>query len=178
MTPFGPKDVISGFNELDIATIFRWKSIASINKFPPIQIFTKWKARSLQFLLHYTFVSPKALPSASFISISFLLKPGGQLHLCNGERLAWLLKLITWIFFLRYYFLPSEVLLSSCIQIYLNWRGIEINRILLPRRAEQRKPHLKGIYTIQGLERNLTDLIFLVSLWDGCYCKMPVCVDK
>lgn len=23
ITPFGPKDVISGFNELDIATIFR-----------------------------------------------------------------------------------------------------------------------------------------------------------
>lgn len=92
MTPFGPKDVISGFNELDIATIFRWKSIASINKFLPIQIFTKWKAPSLQFLLHYTFVSPKAVPFAFFITISFLLKPWGQRCLCNGMRLSYLQK--------------------------------------------------------------------------------------
>lgn len=71
MTPFGPKDVISGINELDIATIFRWKSIASLNKFPPIQISTKWKALNRQFLLHYAFVSPKAVPFAFLISILF-----------------------------------------------------------------------------------------------------------
>ena len=88
ITPFGPKDVISGFNELDIATIFRWKSMASINKFPPTQIFTKWKPPSLQFLLHYSFVSPKAVLFAFFISISLLLKPRGQLCLCNGMRLS------------------------------------------------------------------------------------------
>lgn len=41
MTLFSPKDVILGFNELDIATIFRQKSIASINKFAQLQIFTK-----------------------------------------------------------------------------------------------------------------------------------------
>lgn len=43
---------------------------------------------SLQFLLHYTFVSPKAVPFAFFISISFLLQPSGQLCLCNGMRLS------------------------------------------------------------------------------------------
>ena len=62
--------------------------MASINKFPPTQIFTKWKPPSLQFLLHYSFVSPKAVLFVFFISISFLLKPRGQLCLCNGMRLS------------------------------------------------------------------------------------------
>lgn len=146
MTPLGPKDVISGFNEFDIATIFRWKSIASINKFPPTQIFTKWKAPSLQFLLHYTFLSPKALPSTSFITISFLLKPGGQTHLCNGKRLCCLRKLIIWIFVLRYFFFTKwNFTFITYTQIHLNWRSIEINPILLPRKPEQRKYHLKDI---------------------------------
>lgn len=145
MTPLGPKDVISGFNEFDIATIFRWKSIASINKFPPTQIFTKWKAPSLQFLLHYTFVSPKALPATSFITISFLLKPGGQTHLCNGKRLCCLQKLIIWIFFLQYFFTKWNFTFITYTQIHLSWRSSEINPILLPRKPEHRKHHLKDM---------------------------------
>lgn len=146
MTPLGPKDVISGFNEFDIATIFRWKSIASINKFPPTQIFTKWKAPSLQFLLHYTFVSPKALPSASFITISFLLKPGGQTYLCNGKRLCCLRKLIIWIFVLQYFFFTKwNFTFITYTQIHWIWRSVEINPILLLRKPEQRKHHLKDI---------------------------------
>lgn len=151
MTPLGPKDVISGFNEFDIATIFRWKSIASINKFPPTQIFTKWKAPSLQFLLHYTFVSPKALPSASFITISFLLKPGGQTHLCNGKRLCCLGYSFSNIFFL-----PSGILLSSLIHKY-----IEVGEVLkliqfFYSRNLNKESTIWKIYSTQKFENSFT----------------------
>lgn len=56
MTLFSPKDVILSFNELDIATIFRQKSIASINKFAQVQIFTKQRPRN--HILCFSFSLP------------------------------------------------------------------------------------------------------------------------